>query len=560
MAKQRSIASKFILIVSIITQLLVVVLAAVVISSASKSQSLQAESFLATLNSEQAQQEQLLRQGLIRKGESMTALLSQTAAGLIIGYDFDSLQKLANSAATDPDIAYVTFYGKGRNALTSGARQEKGNLHIIKQEIKFEGEVVGFVETGLSFASAEKSIEALQNRITEKDGEIHHQMHAAAWGLGLRILIATGIIVAVMCAIIYFCLSRFVIKPVDKIIMGLDDSATQFTSASGQLSAASHTLSDGAAEQAASMEEISASLEEVSTMTRHNADNASQCDSLMKEVNKVVDVANQSMTDQTAAMGEISKASEETSKIIKTIDEIAFQTNLLALNAAVEAARAGDAGAGFAVVAGEVRSLAMRAAEAAKDTANLIEGTVRKVKEGESLAVKTNKDFAEVAEMAAKVGSLVSEIAEASNEQMQGIQQVNQAMLEIDQVTQRTSASAEESASASEELNGQAEQLKRYVQELVVLVQGSDMRRQSTVTPSSKSGGAEQKPEVRMQLALSEPPNKAEKPSETKKKEELKTKAQARDEALKEDFKSVVAPAVKPEEIIPLEEEEFEDF
>src|SRR5512140_2827122 len=184
-------------------------------------------------------------------------------------------------------------------------------------------------------------------------------------------------------------------------------------------------------------------------MTKQNAENAAQANNLMAETKGAVTRANQSMGKLTESMGEITKASEETSKIIKTIDEIAFQTNLLALNAAVEAARAGEAGAGFAVVADEVRNLAMRAADAAKNTANLIEGTVKKIKEGSGIVDKTGAEFVQLSDSAAKMGGLISEMAAASNEQAQGIEQINKAVSEMDKVVQVNAANAEESASAS---------------------------------------------------------------------------------------------------------------
>ncbi len=193
----------------------------------------------------------------------------------------------------------------------------------------------------------------------------------------------------------------------------------------------------------------------------------------MKNANKVVIQANDTMKELTGSMNEIAKASEETQKIVKTIDEIAFQTNLLALNAAVEAARAGEAGAGFAVVADEVRSLALRAADAAKNTAQLIDGTVKTVQGGTKLVTKTNEAFTEVAGGTIKVGELVSEIAAASNEQAQGIEQVNKAVVEMDKVVQQNAANAEESASASEVMNAQAMKMKSSVLRLVSLIRGT---------------------------------------------------------------------------------------
>ncbi len=287
----------------------------------------------------------------------------------------------------------------------------------------------------------------------------------------LPTLFAALIIASLMIALSFFSV-RSLVNTLSLVIGGLNEASDQVSSAAGEVSAASQLLAEGSSEQAASIEGTSSSLEEMSSMTKQNASNAGQANSLMKQANQVVIKANTSMSQLTTSMQEISKASEETSKIIKTIDEIAFQTNLLALNAAVEAARAGEAGAGFAVVADEVRNLAMRAADAAKNTAALIEGTVKKITDGTALVKTTNDAFKEVASSTAKVGELVGEIAAASSEQAQGIEQVNIAVTEMDKVTQQNAATAEESASASEELNAQAEEMKSFVHELSVMVRG----------------------------------------------------------------------------------------
>jgi methyl-accepting chemotaxis protein len=387
----------------------------------------------------------------------------------------------------------------------------------------------------LQFTAAQ--VQQKSKNIFESTKAIIERSKKAADQIGLAVSLG-GIFIL---GVIGWRISRSINASLRKSISGLLEGAVQVASASCQVSTASQQLADGAAQQAASIEETTASLEQISSMTKQNAENATQANKLMAEARHAVGKANQSMIELTESMGQISKSNLETQKIIKTIDEIAFQTNLLALNAAVEAARAGESGAGFAVVADEVRNLAMRAAEAAKNTADLIEETVKTVKAGSVLVAATNTEFNSVATTVSKSGELVSEIAAASNEQAQGIGQVNKAITELDKVVQSNSANAEESAASSEEMNAQAEQMKVCVSELESLVHGSKTGRgaasETCVARTVRSEIHSLSPAVR------------------------KTESGAHDQKGDgKDYPQVKTVEKRPEEVIPFDEREMSNF
>jgi methyl-accepting chemotaxis protein len=288
-----------------------------------------------------------------------------------------------------------------------------------------------------------------------------------------RVILLVGGALLLLSLVATFLFARSIIRPIRQVVTLVDSGSDDVVVAAEQLSAAGRSLAEGTSEQAASLEESASSLEEISAMIGKSASRAGSAETLANETAPLIKDAGDAMDQLTAEMTETVQTSEKTRQVISTIEEISFQTNLLALNAAIEAARVGEVGAGFAVVADEVRNLALRAAEAAKHSAEMIEGTVARIQNGANLVEQADRAFRSMAERSEKILQSVTEISAALDEQNRGIQQVNEAVADMDQVVQRNASTSEESASSAEMLNAQAQNMKAGVGRLVSLINGA---------------------------------------------------------------------------------------
>ena len=301
--------------------------------------------------------------------------------------------------------------------------------------------------------------------------------------------LVTGVSLAIDGAVFYF-VNRSVTSSLSEVASQIAQGADHVSSAAAQISSASQMLAEGTSQQAASLEETSASTEEINSMARRNSENSRSAATLVNQSDEKFSDTNRSLKDMVLAMGEINASSDKIAKIIKVIDEIAFQTNILALNAAVEAARAGEAGMGFAVVADEVRNLAQRSAQAARDTAILIEESISKSNGGKIKVDQVAKAIQTITEQSSQVKTLVDEVRLGSEEQSRGIDQIGKAITQMEQVTQKSAASAEESASAAQELSAQSSSLKDIVMRLNELLGiEASMRSESQLKPSRTISG-----------------------------------------------------------------------
>ncbi|MGF1448773.1 MAG: methyl-accepting chemotaxis protein [Opitutales bacterium] len=395
-----------------------------------------------------------------------------------ITQQYEALRKITRLPEDLALIAQTEEAGQAYETAMQGFLADWKRLQVLnKQRVVTSSKMVD---------AAQKSATAAMEHLTSKTSDVTDTL-----GTGSTVILVGLLLAIVASVVLAFFIVRSISQAVREVANDLRDASTQVTSAANQVSSGAQDMANGASEQAAGIEETSSSLEELSSMTHQNSENAGQANTLMSENSKLVEEVNQSMGELTRQMAEISEASGEMQKIIKTIDEIAFQTNLLALNAAVEAARAGEAGAGFAVVADEVRNLAMRAAEAAKNTSSLIESSVEKIGSGSEIVERTNEVFIRVEEGSRQAVELVEQISNASREQASGLDQINKAIADMDKVTQHTASGAEESASAAQELATQADKMYSFVKLLVQMVDGQGgLRGMQPASGGSFGGGS----------------------------------------------------------------------
>jgi methyl-accepting chemotaxis protein len=402
---------------------------------------------------------------------------------LLRGFKFDDFQKYekafkAEEAETRKlaqallqDVSDPEAHRQIQDFLTAHTKMGEGYATAIQAFAKSNGAAFTGADAlvkGQDRAPTD-ALDKLAARLQAVLEEIRQQESAHVSANIMRASMVAAVIFVGVVVLLVFVV-RATQREAAALAQRLAESASSTAAAATQVSTSAQSLSQGATTQAASLEETSASMEEMASMTRQNAENSQNAALLMTDVDAQVRASNDTLAEMVTSMGAIQESSHQVSRIIKTIDEIAFQTNILALNAAVEAARAGEAGMGFAVVADEVRSLAQRSAQAARDTAALIEASIVKTQDGSARVEQVAHAINTITKSVGQVKGLVDEVSLASRQQSQGIDQVAQAVAQMEKVTQTTAATSEESAAASEELSAQAETAMDIVRQLEALV------------------------------------------------------------------------------------------
>ncbi len=441
--------------------------------------------FQSQLNNVMDNSETIRLVGIIK--QSALVVSGNTRGDLVFGGDQETLERLKNETAEARSNLDNAMKSLETLMLTPTEKELLESYNGIRSQSKsVNNQVAELIASGNTAEAQDlldtqadplmrESLNKLEEliKVADENNDVESRATTKTFATTFQVLI----VLAVVCILIGFAgtyfITRSIARPMNSMATRIGESAGQVAAASHQLSASASQLSQGSAEQAVAIEETSSTLQEAASMMAQNDNNTKQAALFSVQAEESANKGSVEMKQMMDSIQEIKKSSDQIAKIIKVIDDIAFQTNILALNAAIEAARAGEAGMGFAVVAEEVRNLAGRSAQAAKDTTAIIETNIELSNVGVAVAEKVREALNEITAQSKKVSQLMDEIAAASQEQVQGIEQVSKTMGQVETVTQQNAANAEESASAAEELNAQAESMKQIVRELSELVNGS---------------------------------------------------------------------------------------
>ncbi len=431
-------------------------------------ESLVKENFINTTQhvvTENADREKAIEKTMTATSDQLTGLYTELEKHLSTA----RAQELYKTATT-----LRVLYRDERNAVLKLSREKKTDDATALLEGKFyatysayTGALRALVDYNQSAATEQRAVAGTAIRSSKR-------------------LLPAGVACALLAsAAVAFIIIRGTNKALHEVAGQLHEGSRQLAAAAGEISSASQSLAQSSSEQAATLEQNSAALEEIASMAKHNAEHASHAQELTRQARQVAETGAADMQAMAAAMSNIKQSSGSIAKIIKTIDEIAFQTNILALNAAVEAARAGEAGLGFAVVAEEVRGLAQRSAQAAKETATSIEDSIQRSEQGAVLSDKVVASLEQIVGRVREVDGVIAEIAQANSEQTKGVDQVLGTITEMDRVTQTTAANAEEAASASEELTAQAASADHTTDSLLRLVGANEKPKPASLSSAA---------------------------------------------------------------------------
>ncbi len=481
-------------------------------------------------------------------------LFADNSIDIIKTYRINALKAIIkndNLYMKDNLVNLDKIYSEVDKILTMTTKDvDRNKLNNIKKNLKnYQETVLKIVKTRLKLDELEQNREKVSNNalafteLLSIDGFNSIKTNSTNAGQvqkTVKDFIFAGLVTCVLLAIFgCWVIISSITKPISKIVEKLNNTSNAVTEVSGQISSSSQQLASGSAEQASSIEETSSTLEESSSMVKQNTENTNQAAGLAKQTKYAADKGYSEMTEMMDSMQEIKKSSDEIGKIIKVIDEIAFQTNILSLNAAVEAARAGEAGKGFAVVAEEVRSLAQRSAQAAKDTAGIIENNINLSEQGVYVAQRVNSSLSEINDQAQKVSELLDEVSTASQEQAQGISQINNAISQMEQIVQNNATTAEQGANAADSMSVQAVNMKNIINELIVMINGAN---KSTIADQYSNVSVQEKKSVpnrikkTAQITIDKTPNKPV-------------------SKVKKNLRSNNTKVVSPEDVIPLEDD-----